>query len=259
MVLLALLLAGQSAAKLSMLGGLTVERTAESGKTYDGTLWIKNDGEEPIEAKIYQTDYLFFSDGSNLYGKPGQHKRSNAGWIELSHQFLAIPPRESSGLHYTVRVPKDPALVGTYWSIIMVEESSPLPVPKKGRKDQIQIGIRHVFRYAVQMVTHIGDTGARKVKILRKKLSREEGKKIYQIDIENTGQRWLRPQVWVELFDRKAVKVGRFEGVPMRIYPGTSIRQRIDLSGVPTGPYEALIVIDNGDESVFGARVKLKL
>lgn len=259
LILLSPLAVGMCAAKLSVLGGLTVQKVVAPGESYEGTLWIKNDSESLVEAKIYQTDYMFFADGSNRYDKPGTVKRSNAKWVSLDHPYLSIPPKETSGVRYTVRVPKEKSLVGTYWSMVMVEEAEILSKPAQKKENQIRIGIRHVVRYGIQMVTHIADTGIRKIKILQKKLLVDGSKKTYQIDIENTGERWQRPQVWVELFNEKAVSVGRFEGVKMRIFPGTSIRQSIDLSGVPPGQYEVLIVIDNGDENVFGSRTKLKL
>jgi len=44
----------------------------------------------------------------------------------------------------------------------------------------------------------------------------------------------------------------------MRIYPGTSVRHKIDLSSLPGGKYMALVVADNGDEYIFGAQYTLE-
>lgn len=241
-----------------IVGSLTREREAAVGESYQGVIFVRNPLDEPAEVKIYQTDYLFFSDGTSTYGEPGKIERSNAKWISFSPHRLVIPPQDKSAVEYTVKVPDDETLVGTYWSMLMVEEiskSSPeASTPEKGR---VELGIRQVMRYGIQMLTHIGDTGTRKIKFLDKKLISQDGKTILQMDIENIGERWLTPTVWVELYNDQGIEVGRFESGKRRIYTSCSVRYKVDLTDVPKGKYKALVVADNGDEYVFGAKYDL--
>jgi hypothetical protein len=74
------------------------------------------------------------------------------------------------------------------------------------------------------------------------------------MDIDNIGEMWLSPPLWVEIYDSHGAKVGRFESSKKRIYPGCSVRHKVDLTDVPRGKYQALVVADNGDEHVFGAK-----
>lgn len=251
-----------SEAGVSVIGGLTHERIVgnpEIGETYRGTILIRNTGEEPQEVKVYQTDYLFFFDGRNIYGEPGETPRSNADWITFSPKRLVIPPKETSQVNYTVKVPDDETLVGTYWSMIMVEGiSKDSPEVIKPEEGKVKLGIRTVLRYGIQMVTHIGDTGARKLKFSNTKLLKDEEMRILQLDIENIGERWLRPFLWAELYDEKGSYIGRFEGGRLRTYPETSVRFKIDLSQVPKGEYKALVVADCGRDDVFGATYTLR-
>jgi len=53
--------------------------------------------------------------------------------------------------------------------------------------------------------------------------------------------------------------MGKIEGGKFRIYPGCSVRHKIDLKDVPKGRYKALIVADNGDENIFGSRWNLEI
>lgn len=242
-------------AKIIIVGGLTHEREAAVGEYYEGVIFIRNPLEEPLEVKLYQTDYLFFCDGSSIYGEPGNDNRSNAQWISFSPHRQVIPPKDISEVKYTLKVPEDETLVGTYWSMLMVEElstgSPELSMPEKGKP---ALGIRQVIRYGVQMITHINDTGTRKIKFLDKKLITLDGKTMLQLDIENTGERWLTPTVWVELYDNQGTEVGRFESGKKRIYPSCSVEHNVDLTNVPKGNYKALVIVDNGDEYVFGAQ-----
>ncbi|MEW5768089.1 MAG: hypothetical protein AB1797_10795 [bacterium] len=242
------------------VGELTYERSAQVGETYQGVIFIRNRDEEPQEVKVYQTDYLFFFDGTNTYGEPGKAPRSNANWITFSPKRLTIPPKEASGVNYTIKVPDNETLEGTYWSMLMVEGiSKNSPEFSKPEKEEVKLYIREVVRYGVQMVTHIGNTGTRSLKFVNTQFLKEAERKILQMDIENIGERWLNPFLWTELYDEKGSYIGRFEDKRQRIYPGTSVRYKVDLSQVVQGQYKALVVAEAGDDDVFGATYTLKI
>ena len=250
-----------SAAKagISVIGGLTHQKKAAPGEIYKGSILLKNGGTEPEEIKIYQTDYLFHFDGTNDYGSPGKTERSNADWISFNPHQLIIPPDGTITVNYTVKVPSDTNLVGTYWSMLMVEgipKNSPLSTQPE--EDKAKVGITQIMRYGIQMVTQISNSGERKLNFLETKLLKEDKKRILQIDMENTGQWWLRPSVWVELYGQDGRYIGRFDGGRKRIYPGTSVRDKVDLSNVPEGKYKALVVADSGGDYIFGANYTLK-
>jgi len=247
-------------AGINIRGDMTQEKRAKPGETYQGVIVIQNKDKETAEAKIYQTDYLFFCDGRNLYGTPGTAPRSNGGWITLKTRRATVPPGQAAEIPFTIKVPEDTSLSGTYWSMIMVEElSRPAPNPAKGGKDKLEVGIQTVLRYGVQMVTHIENSGLRKLKFVKTDLKQENNKVILQLDIENTGERWLRPALSAELYDGKGKLVGRFKGGNFRVFPATSVRMKIDLSGVPKGTYKAMVIADNKDENIFGAQYTLTI
>ena len=257
-LLLSAAFAGSARADISVADGLTQEYTVEPGKGYEGTLHIKNSGDAPAQAKIYQTDYLFFCDGRNIYGKPGTDPRSNAKWVQLSHDFLTIPPKETVGFNYSIRVPQKPALSGTYWSLVMIEEAA-VPPEAGGKEQKVQVGIRQVIRYGVQVVTQVGATGRSKVALPKKELVKKDGKNVFELEIANSGQRWIVPEVSLELFNSKGGKAGLFHGRKMRVYPGTCVRQEIELPALPPGRYTGRIVVDGGEDDVFGARTEITL
>lgn len=246
-------------AGIAVIGALSQEKTARIGATYQGAIRIRNLGATPQTVRVYQTDYRFFSDGRNIYGAPGKDARSNAGWITFSPSLLTIPPEEEVVVNYKVAVPADESLRGSYWSMVMVEgmgdATSQAVVAENGKA---RIAVRQVIRYGVQLVTDIGGTGSRSLK-LDARLVRADGKRLLQVDVENTGERWLRPSLWAQLFDEKGRFVGKFDGARARVYPGTSVRKSIDLTKVQAGTYKALVVADADEDSVYGATYTLKL
>jgi hypothetical protein len=250
-------LTNSSFAGVSVVGELTQRKSVKPGEKYDGIILVKNTGEEFCSANIYQTDYLFYADGKNIYGKPGSSPRSNAKWITLSPNQVRIAPKDTVSVYYAVKVPEIPDLKGTYWSAVMIE---PVAEPSREIKEgKGVIGIQTIIRYLIQIVTNIGDTGNVKIEFLDKKLIWKDNKRILQIDVKNVGERELSPSVWAQLYNETGIEIGRFESSRLRIFPDCSVRHNIDLTDVSKGQYKALVVLDNGDENVFGAEYNLEI
>lgn len=253
-------------AQVTVVGELSHDIDVKPGEKYDGTIQLRNETNEPQEAKIYQTDYTFRYDGTNDYGEPGKLPRSNAKWISFSPSYVILPPQGTTSIGFTVTVPYDTGtgvkpFIGTYWSMLMVEgitkgsRESSLPTDTK----KPHMSISQTIRYGIQIATHIANTGVKKINFLDTKIvSEKPGERILQVDIENVGDIGFHPDVYVELFDAKGVSLGKFPGIAFRIYPGTSARERIDLSKVPGGTYKAMIVVDAGGDDIFGAQHTLK-
>jgi hypothetical protein len=259
-----LLLCFAAQAQVSVIGELSNDKEAKAGERYEGIISVRNDTNEPQEVKIYQTDYLFFRDGTNSYAEPGTVPRSNAKWVAFSPSYATIPPQSTSSINYTVTVPSDTPekkLVGSYWSMLMVEGIAKGSAESASNKDpkKSQMGIRQTIRYGIQIATHIAQTGTKKISFVETKLlPNENGKRMLQVDIENSGEIFIRPDVYVELFDDKGVSKGKFPGVRYRLYPGSSVRELIDLTSVAAGSYKAIVVVDAGGEDVYGAEYTLK-
>jgi hypothetical protein len=252
-------LPGHSSA-ITIPTGLTIEKTLSPGEAAQGRIEIINPDEEEVTVRIYQTDYMFYSDGTSEFAKPGGVARSNASWITYAPDRLVIPPRGRSEVSYRISAPNDPDLKGTYWSVIMVE---PLakgalepPSPEKGK---VKLGVQAVFRHAVQMVTHIGDTGKSAMEFGDKRLEKAEGHVFLVLDVKNTGERWLVPALYLDLYDGSGRALGRFEGGRLRIFPGCSVRYRVSLGGLRLGKYNALVMLDAGEGQIFGAKYTLEV
>lgn len=243
---------------VAISGSLTREFDVQPGRSYDATIDVGNPSELPQEIKVYQTDYLFFADGSSSYAEAGSLPRSNARWLSISPVQTVIPPGERATIRFTVQVPSDQTLRGTYWSLIMVEPVPPSsPESTRGDAAMPSLGVRQVVRYAVQVVTTVGGTGSRQIRFSQVRLSSDNGKRQLVVDLENTGERLLRTSLWVDLYDSKGSFVGKFDGGKHGLYPGTSARFTVDVSGLALATYNALIVADCGGDDVFGANVSL--
>jgi hypothetical protein len=252
-------LSSSSFAGVTVIGALARSNSVKPGGTFEGMIVLKNSDAKPAQVMLRQTDYGFQADGASSYGEPGTSPRSNANWISLTPTQVTIPPNQTLAVQYKGKVPADANLKGTYWSMIMVEPKSPSAPVLAGQDKEVAMGVQTVMRFAVQIVTEMGDTGERKIKIIEKSIVQIEGKRKVQLDIENTGERLMIPTVSVELYNEGGVSIGKFEADRARIYPGCSVRSQADVSDVPPGKYTAMVVIDNGDNRVMGAQYALEI
>lgn len=245
-------------AGIIVVGDMTHEREVSPGMEYSGSIVINNaDGEENTVI-LYQTDYEFFADGRIYYNDPGKIPRSNANWMVISPKRITIPPNETVTVNYTVKVPVDDTMTGTYWSVIMVEGLGKVS-DNETEPAEIGLGLRQQFRYAIQVVTHMGASGNVNVRFSGAALTKENDKPVLYIDVENIGERWVRSALWSELYSSAGAHAGKIDAGRLRIYPGTSVRYRLDLSAVPVGQYKATVVLDCGNNNVYGAHYNLVL
>jgi hypothetical protein len=244
------------------LAGITPEgeathiRNAQPGDSYRGSIAIRNAGAAVAQVKLYQTDYTFFADGKNSFDAPGSHSRSNGAWLRLNREQITIAPDSVATVDYEVRVPEDAGFAGTYWSVVMVQE---LPAAEASGTPRAGVKLGQALRHAIQIVTEIGDSGRSDVAFRNARLLRDGVKRELDVDLANTGERWLRTDVWLELHDSRGRVVGRFAAPRRRTFPGTSVRNRIKLSSAPAGKYLGLLVADGGRNDLFGMQIELDL
>lgn len=254
-----------ASSQISVVGQLTDDRFVVLGTQYDGTITIRNDSDAPQDVKVYQTDYFFRSDGTTLYDEPGTVPRSNARWISFTPSVLRLDPHVTGTVNYSVAVPDSTeggTISGSYWSLLMVEGIAPgspeSPQPRPA--EQTTMGVSQLIRYGVQIASHITGTGKKDVRFLDVRVRAEEdGSKQLIVDLQNAGDLWFRPTFSAEVFDDSGNSKGVFEGSLFRMYPGTSVRQMLDVGKLARGTYTVVFIVDAGGEDVFGAEYTLTL
>jgi hypothetical protein len=237
-------------------GEATQVRSARPGDTYRGAIVVRNPGATVALVKLYQTDYSFSADGSNAFDAPGRSPRSNASWLRLNREQVAINPEGAATIDYQVQVPVDASLTGTYWSVVMLQE---LPAAEASGQAREGVKLRQTLRHGIQIITEIGDTGRGELVFRNARLVGAGAQREFQVDLANIGERWLRADLWLELHDAQGKYVGRFPAPRRRTFPGTSVRNRIALAAAPAGRYLALLVADGGRDDLFGMQIELDL
>ena len=156
---------------------------------------------------------------------------------------------------YAVVVPQDDSLRGTYWSLIMVEGAPTEPSGTGSAAGKPAMAVGAVMRYAIQLATHIQNTGTRTVQFSSAAAAKTtEGGAALDVDMLNTGERGYRPTLWVEVYDAAGTLRAKAKQARGLLYPGTSLHQHFDLGTLASGTYKAVIFADTGEDSVFATQ-----
>lgn len=254
-VMLATVTASSAAAQVAVLSSTVEERTVMPGERYRGTIVIGNAAAEPQTARLYQTDYRFSADGTSGFDQPGTMRRSNAAWIEPQVTRVVIPAGGQVTVSYDVAVPPQD-VVGSYWSVIMVEGAPDARNQNAGDK---AVTLGSTIRYAVQVATHIQGTGNRALRFAAPQATvTNEGEARLDIDVRNDGERAVRPAMWVELYDTEGTLRAKLQQARGLLYPETSLHQQFVLGRLPKGKYKAVVFADTGDDAVFAKQLTIE-
>jgi len=244
--------------QIAVVGSTVEGRVAAPGETYTGTIVVRNLTRQDQPVRIYQTDYLFFADGTSHFDDPGTTPHSNAKWITPTVRSLLVPPASEMTVTYTVKVPPTDSLVGSYWSTIMVEGAPTEAGRSSGGRPQVGVGA--VMRYAVQVATHIKTSGSRKVSFANSRLldNSKDSTKSFELEVKNVGERAYRPALWIEVYDDQGTLKANARQERGLLYPGTSLKQTFALGKLPPGTYRAIVFADSGEDAVFASQFTLK-
>lgn len=254
-----------SQAAVLLAGELTHNYNLQPGATITGHLELRNNGNTPEEVKLYQEDIRIGANGKPEYTQGGhQHERSNTEWINLPTDRIILNPGAKQTIAYTLQVPNNGALNGSYWSSLVVE-----PISKNSQESQQKqqaasntpdISIHQRVRYAVQVISTIGNQAAANLEFSQPKVTTTQAGKYLQVGIHNTGNQFSRPKVWLDVFDKQGKDLGRFEAQPHGLFVGERDLFQVSLNKLAPGQYKALLAAqDNTQGQIFGSDIALNI
>lgn len=212
-----------------------------------------NDRDIPENVDLKICDYATNCEGEHFYEEPGTFQRTNGPWVTLASNRVYLAPNEQSDFYFTIDVPKDSNLKGSYWSIMFIEPVEPV---QKFSESADGFSLNVKIRFAYHIVTNVGK-GLAKLKILKKDFKMIEDNQFFYVDVSNTGELFLNPKLSLKLYDGSGKLAKTIEGQPERLYPGSSQRYLIDTKEIERSKYTAFLLLDNGDSHLFGDTFEL--
>jgi len=212
---------------------------------------LGNDEDVPIRVTLRQFDYSYNANGENFFSEIGTNSRSNAKWLELHTDQVVLQPHTCTDVFYKLRIPNDPTLCGSYWSLILIE---PDQVQKSVSSSSAGVQIQVKIRYAYQIISNINQ-GRADLKIVH---SNYQDKQL-SFDVLNMGQVYLTPKLLLQLYDRQGQLVRTLSASAQKLLPDSSVRYILDVSDLQPGSYSALLLLDSGEENVFGEKINISV
>ncbi len=244
-----------SNASIVILNGLTHENVVQKGESYRGTIQLQNTADSEKDVQVYLRDYWFSYTGESKHEPPGTMQRSNANWITFNPELMTLKPDEIASIDFEVKVPDNDSLKGTYWSVIMVEGI----IPPDTANYQSGVTIRTAIRYAVQIVTTLGETGTSDLQFLGLELAKQDTADVINVVVGNTGERMLKPEMSIELFDEAGNSAGIFKAGRKKTFPDTTVKITLILEGIKPGNYTGVLVADCDEEHIYGTNLTIEI
>ena len=240
--------------RLNLLDTFHHTHYAGKGAEISGVISMANTGDEVLKVKVYLQDFSMRLRKEPLFTDPGLLERSNAGWIHLPYTYFEIPPFTRFPIPYTLNVPKDPGLQGSYWSVIMIESAEDaFATSFDGTSMQV------AKRFAYQTIVRVGDQGIYRLNILGQKIEVLKETKWLVFDVENSGTLTIRAQPFIELIDGGGKLCGSFSCSRQMMHPLCSSQFYIDLSSVPLGNYQARVVFKQNEDTVLTSECPIEV
>lgn len=182
-----------------------------------------NDSDSKEQVNLKLANYACNSDGEHFYDEDYlndliKYPRSNKSWIDHGLSQIYLEPRETRNIYYTIHVPNDDTLVGSYWSILLIE-----PQGTTLSKDTVNEGfsLQIKIRYAHHIIASIGDATP-KLKILKKEIKEINGKPFLCLHVLNEGNLFFEPNLTLKLYDDNGKLEATLKSQSERLYPGNS-------------------------------------
>lgn len=245
---------GVASAQVQVDGSLVLEHNVTPGQqTVGGLLTLSNPADTAAEAQVTLSDIKSDPKLGTVYLRAGTLERSNTAWIELSSKVVTVPAHGKLTVPYQIKIPQN-ATPGTHWGLFLVSPTAPGQATANATKSGVSL--RQVTQYAVQVVVNLPGGEAR-LKFQSPKLGKTAAGLTLDAELSNGGERLALPTTHAEIYDAQGQLVQKIEGRRRRVYPGLSVLETYLLSGLKPGKYQVLLLADDPNSDVVGARYNI--
>jgi uncharacterized membrane protein len=167
-----------------------VKVTLKQGETKTGEITVQNLGGDKIKIKTYTEDWIYASDGSKVFMKPGSSVYSCSSWIKLDPENLDLAPKEAKKVKYSITSPGNAS--GGHVSVIFFEVATNASegISVTGRIGAI------VYQDTEGDIKRSGEIKSLSV------LTSEEGKPIdIQLSFVNSGNSYVSAKPSIKIMD----------------------------------------------------------
>ncbi|NKI25208.1 hypothetical protein HCG49_01365 [Arenibacter sp. 6A1] len=249
-------LANLAFSNITILNGLTHTYTGRSGQVISGEVILINGSSEEERVTFELNDAIFYCDAPRIFTNEETHPKSSNDWFKAELMDLVLNPKEKYVYRFTITIPNDQQLRGSYWTVLMVNAEKPI----KEETLTDNIGLNTKMRYAVGLLTHVNDFDAVNLEFNDMQLGKKTENTNANMDIKLQNHSLFIEEVLLslEVYDKNGVKVYEGKSTRKKIFPGACASFNLDISTVPEGDYECVLIADAREEYI-GTNISLQL
>jgi hypothetical protein len=210
-------------------------------------LSVKNgDAYNEATVSIYKGDWDLSENGKILYYPADSLPHSCSGWITINPTEFTLAPGEVKDVRVTFEIP--PEVTGGYWSVIFFEGKPP-------ETEEWTPLVKLTGRVGITTYLDIAGTSFKEAEI--EKMELEESGDL-KIEIKNTGNIWVRPQVKYRVMrEEKEIYSDSLESSV--ILPETSRGYKLTFEGIKTIAGDEIVArVDYGGDKILEGVKKIE-
>jgi hypothetical protein len=230
-----------------------------------GSFKVFNLSDEVNYLRVYSGDWVRDSEDKSDYvytRESGNEERSLLRWMTFTPDLLVLEPGESDDVICRVDLPDDVELDGSYWAVVFVEEAPSLDEdPIIQGSGDFQVGITTKFRYAVKLFVTFSGTEFRDGTLTDLELEETEESFLLSTRFENTGNIYMKPDVWLEIRDLSGSVVYRQDHIRQTMLPESSRNYSFEVNrqGLNPGTYLIMVIADYGGTELVAVQASLEI
>ncbi|KYG74927.1 hypothetical protein EV198_0562 [Roseivirga ehrenbergii] len=245
-------LASSAFASVTIINGLTHMYNGNSGDVIVGEIVLINGSDIEQRVKFSINEAIFSCGANRVFTEMNPHLQSSSGWIDSGVTERLLLPRERYVHKFKITIPKDQGLKGSFWSVMMVYVERPI----KEEMLNNSIGLNTKIRYAVGLLTNVNGFDEPNLDFEQVQLDEKTGKRALGIKMKNDGAFIEGVKLSLEVYDSKGNKVKVLETDRNLVFPGVCKDYIIDISDLPEGEYQCLLLAEARKEYV-GTNISL--
>ncbi|PIB34031.1 hypothetical protein BFP72_00590 [Reichenbachiella sp. 5M10] len=246
----------QSQGSVTVLNGLSHMYSGQSGEEIRGHVVLLNTSDQTERVRFELNEAIFSCDSSRVFTNREAHSQSSSAWFASDVMDKELAPNEQYIYDYSIHIPEDESLQGSYWTVLMVS------VENSVSAEQLMSGVSidSKVRYAIGLMTHVNafDQVQLDFDDVELALDTLDYAQALDIRLKNDGQFIEGVSLILEVYDMDGEKVTDIYSDRNMVFPGVCKRYLMDISSLPDGEYYCLLLANARDEYA-GTSISLTL
>ncbi|WP_341200441.1 hypothetical protein [Croceibacter atlanticus] len=238
-----------------IINGLTHSFSGVSGQTFQGQIILANTSNEEQRVTFELNEAIYNCDQGRVFIANANHKNSSTAWFTSAVNSKVLAPKERFTYKYSITIPEDNTLNGSYWTTLMVNVDKPI-------KEEVvaNIGLDTKIRYAVRLLTdvNINEEVLLDFESVNLNLNPINNKKQLDINVLNQSGFIENVKLSLEIYDSFGTKVLDTKTKRAKVFPEVCRNYSLDISGLKEGIYQCIVIADSRDEYI-GTNISLEV